>query len=221
MFFHPVFVPGFIDTARRTVFWSDRKIHKQYCKEIDSYVEISEKFCPTCKNINDRKASACEHCGSPFEEKASAPILTTRLEEIPRVPTAGLTGLYMDDSLLPKEGIALFTEGMTQPACLTFEGELVLGRDGVDADGASDENILNLSALGGYLMGISRRHAVIRRTDDGYEIVDLASTNGSWVNGMKLIPNRAYPLANGSKLRFGRMRLLILYREVSESKAAD
>lgn len=33
---------------------------------------------------------------------------------------------------------------------------------------------------------ISRRHAQLRRTDDGWEILDLGSTNGTWVNGWRV-----------------------------------
>ena len=184
-------------------------------------MEINEKFCPSCKHIVDRRAVVCVYCGSRFDGGPSRAVLMTRRTEVLTAPTAELMNLYVDATRLPEQGIAFYAEGMTEPACLDFEGELVLGRDGVDADGASDENLLNLSELGGYLMGISRRHAVIRKTRNGYEITDLASTNGSWLNGMKLTPNRSYPLANGSQLRFGRMRLLVLYQDASRSRAAD
>lgn len=184
-------------------------------------MEINEKFCPTCKNIIDRKAVACVYCGSRIEDNPSRPVVTTKRTHVLKASTSELASLYVDASLLPEEGITLYIEGMTEPACLIFEGELVLGRDGVDADSAPDENLLNLSELGGYLMGISRRHAVIRRAEEGYEITDLASTNGSWLNGMKLTPNRAYPLASGSQLRFGRMRLTVLFRSESRMKADD
>jgi hypothetical protein len=187
----------------------------------DSYVDINEKFCPTCKNLVDRKAVACVYCGSLFDVNPSRSVLMTKKTNVLTAPTAELVNLYVDAALLPEKGIALYTEGVTEPVCLDFEGELVLGRDGVDADGIPEDNLLNLSELGGYLMGISRRHAVIRRTACGYEIIDLASTNGSWLNGIKLTPNRPYPLVNGSQLRFGRMRVLVLYRDASRVRAAD
>lgn len=34
--------------------------------------------------------------------------------------------------------------------------------------------------------GLSRVHATIRRRDNGYEIVDLKSRNGTWVNGERI-----------------------------------
>jgi pSer/pThr/pTyr-binding forkhead associated (FHA) protein len=41
--------------------------------------------------------------------------------------------------------------------------------------------------------------------------IDLAGTNGSWLNDKRLTPNKPYSLANGSQLRFGQMQLLFLY----------
>jgi len=45
---------------------------------------------------------------------------------------------------------------------------------------------------------VSRRHAVIRREDDRFVIVDLESKNGTWVNGQPVGPPR--PLRDGDEL---------------------
>jgi len=50
---------------------------------------------------------------------------------------------------------------------------------------------------------VSRRHAVIERDSDGYSIVDLASSAGTFVNGQKLPPNTPFQLKNGSRVSFG------------------
>lgn len=50
----------------------------------------------------------------------------------------------------------------------------------------------------------SRRHATIRlETDGAVQVEDLASTNGTFVNGAKLEPNQPKPLAAGDKVSFG------------------
>ena len=67
-------------------------------------------------------------------------------------------------------------------------------------------------------MGLSRRHVVIRRTDEGYQLLDLGSVNGTWLEEERLVPHQLYPLPSGSHLRLGRMRLLVLYRPVAETK---
>jgi len=50
---------------------------------------------------------------------------------------------------------------------------------------------------------ISRRHCVIKRDPDGYNIIDLASSAGTFVDGERLPPNTPIRLANACKVSFG------------------
>ena len=184
-------------------------------------MDINEKFCPSCKNKNERTAVICMYCGALLDSHRSSSVLTTKNAKALKVATAKLASLPIDDALMPEDGIAIYAEGMSKPAYLHFERELVLGRKGMDVDGTPNGSMLNLSELGGYQMGISRRHAMIRRTERGYEIIDLASTNGSWLNDERLVPNKSYPLSSGSQLQFGRMSLLILYHAFSKTKTVS
>jgi len=129
--------------------------------------------------------------------------------------SARITDSPIEDSLIPDDGIAIYAAGTMQPVYLCFDKELILGRR---VDGSSDDNVFDLSEIGGYQAGISRRHAMIRRGNDGYEIIDLSSTNGSWLNNERLVPNKSVPLASRSQLRFGQMRLLIVHHSVSKNK---
>ena len=52
-------------------------------------------------------------------------------------------------------------------------------------------------------LSVSRRHAMIRCTLDGYEIEDLGSTNNTAVRGTLLVPGQPVPIADGDELRFG------------------
>jgi pSer/pThr/pTyr-binding forkhead associated (FHA) protein len=47
---------------------------------------------------------------------------------------------------------------------------------------------------------------------NGYQITDLGSTNGTWVNDVRLIPNQPTFLPNAAQVRIGRMELYFLYR---------
>ena len=48
---------------------------------------------------------------------------------------------------------------------------------------------------------VSRRHAVVRRVDDGLAIEDLGSTNGTYVNDRRI--DGIAEIAEGDRIRFG------------------
>jgi uncharacterized membrane protein YdfJ with MMPL/SSD domain len=75
------------------------------------------------------------------------------------------------------------TSGPLAGHSLTLEGELVIGRQGADL--AIDDS------------EVSRRHAVLRPVEGGIEVQDLASTNGTFVNGRR-IEQRTTMTENGT-----------------------
>lgn len=171
------------------------------------------KFCPVCKNNNDLDAIICVHCGASLEAlfSESAPTRTTDVDVtlIRQAPA----WLY-DESAVPAGGIAVYVEGVPKPIFSGSEDELVIGRR---VEGSSD-GLLDLSGLGGYHLGLSRRHVRIQRAGNGYQVIDLSSSNGTWLNDERLTPNQPYPLPSGSQLRLGRMRLFVVFRPILESK---
>lgn len=56
---------------------------------------------------------------------------------------------------------------------------------------------------------ISRAHARLVRRDGGYELMDLNSTNGSYVDARKV--QGAEPVSNGSELKFGDIRFVLRF----------
>ncbi len=53
---------------------------------------------------------------------------------------------------------------------------------------------------------VSRLHCRLTATDDTVEVIDLKSTNGTYVNGKRVTKAR---LAKGDRLRVGRVELTI------------
>ena len=88
-----------------------------------------------------------------------------------------------------------------------MDKELIIGRK----TEAALEIFLDLAGIDAFNLGISRRHAMLRRKESGYEIIDLASTNGTWLNNERLVPNKPYLLTSGSQVSVGRMRFFVLY----------
>ncbi|MDP6446945.1 MAG: FHA domain-containing protein, partial [Pirellulaceae bacterium] len=52
---------------------------------------------------------------------------------------------------------------------------------------------------------VSRRHAQLRRLDEGYEVVDLGSSNGSFVNSNSI---EQHELRSGDRIQLGRTLLI-------------
>lgn len=119
-------------------------------------------------------------------------------------------GSFIDVSLIPEDGVGIYVAGSFKPFYLYIYRELIIGRE----SDAPLEAVLDLSDLDAVNLGVSKRHAMIRRTGSGFEVVDLASRNGTWLNAERLAPNRPYPFASGSQLRIGHMRLLVVYHPV-------
>lgn len=103
--------------------------------------------------------------------------------------------------------------GPTDPHLVVLTGErvgrhvpigarVVLGR-GVDCD-------LQLDAE-----DISRRHAEVKKTATGFEVRDLGSHNGTWVNG---VPVESQAVLPGDRIRLGARTLVLvsLYGDVEE-----
>ena len=178
-------------------------------------MNISERFCPVCKNKNEYDAVVCRFCGARLDKYYEDGAGKTRTTDM-QTPGTGKTGKpLIDEAMIPVGGIAIYIEDIPKHIFSYFGNEFVLVRK---AGGEVPGALLDLSPWGGYHLGLSRRHAMIRRTALGYEVIDLSSTNGTWLNDQKLLPNKPYPLTSGSQLRLGRMRFFILYRSLVETK---
>lgn len=67
---------------------------------------------------------------------------------------------------------------------------------------------------------ISRRHAQITRRGERYQIIDLDSTNGTWMNGARLETNRPIFLKHGDKLNFANI-LHIEFQLITPNRFVD
>jgi pSer/pThr/pTyr-binding forkhead associated (FHA) protein len=56
-------------------------------------------------------------------------------------------------------------------------------------------------------VSVSRRHAEFRRVGTGFEVVDVGSLNGTYVN---LEPVESSALASGDEIQIGKFRLVFL-----------
>jgi len=167
----------------------------------------SEKICPICKTKNMDTALVCSSCGARLEGNATNLVAVTEfVGGLPNLP-ADDAAASIDVALIPEGGVGIHIAGAPKPYYVSVYKELIFGRQ----TDAALEAVLDLSDLDAFNLGISRRHAMLRRADSGFEVLDLSSRNGTWLNGEHLIPNKPYPFASGSQIRLGRMRMVIMY----------
>lgn len=57
---------------------------------------------------------------------------------------------------------------------------------------------------------VSKKHARIERKDGAYVVVDLHSTNATYLNENRLDPDRPYPLAHGDRVKIGEFVLEVI-----------
>jgi pSer/pThr/pTyr-binding forkhead associated (FHA) protein len=107
-----------------------------------------------------------------------------------------------DASALPAISLVVINSG--RRIALDAGEELLVGRKDNQRGIYPD---VDLGLDGGYDAGVSRRHAIIAPHADGYALEDLASANGTFVNGNRLAPQSPTPIRHGDELKFGTLIL--------------
>ena len=150
-------------------------------------------FCSKCGSFNPKGSLFCSKCGSPFREAkdrsdttASLPIIEIETEEEEEVELPEETLEHGKAALVMKKGPDAGTR-------------FILDRD-ITGAGRHPESDIFLDDI-----TVSRRHAEIKRTEDGFEIVDVGSLNGTYVNRERI--DKA-ELKNGDEIQIGKFKLL-------------
>ena len=97
---------------------------------------------------------------------------------------------------LPKVFIpSLYISGLNMPEC---EQYLVNKTRFTIGSGPENDCVINYPSL-----GLSRNHCVIEYSDETYTILDEDSTNGTFVNGKRLLPGVKTQIKGGDQIRLG------------------
>ena len=180
-------------------------------------------FCAACKMRNEARAILCAYCNTPLPLKDDRQ--RTRILRGPQETTGALPDSfdkYLDapplnrerflDFEIPSKGVVLINLEDGQPVAMLDEKAFILGRASADIE--TREPLVDLTSLG-IDYGISRVHALIHKTKDGYQITDLDSSNGTWLENDRLVPQKPYHVDSGDRIRMGRLNMLVFYPRVS------
>ena len=175
-------------------------------------------FCPACKMKNEAGVIFCVYCRTPLGHNNQKTVSLQRVQ--------GVTGTLPEnfdndldvpsyaperfmDFEIPSKGIILINLQNGQPIAMQEGKAFILGRASDNIK--TQEPLVDLTDMGGLDYGISRVHALIRKDGNGYQIIDLNSTNGTWLENQRLTPQTPTPLQSGDRIRLARLYILVFY----------
>jgi hypothetical protein len=163
-------------------------------------------ICANCSHENDANAQLCAYCGMPLQFDRSTPPLSMELRSDPTAREA--EGVQRRT---PPHVIALHVVNATRPILIPYyeSQRIVLGRNMPEGDFFS----VDLSDFRAQALGVSRQHATIYVTEEGCLIEDLSSTNGTWLNELRLVAEQPHSIQSGDLIRLGHLMVFISFRE--------
>ena len=161
--------------------------------------------CPNCQHREMSGAIYCSKCGAQLVEAA---FITHKIH------TAEASEQIINDlekaetprvSLQSRISLHLVENGQILP--LADRTEFTLGRA---AEGQPIVPDVDLSAFDAYANGVSRLHAAIKLVSNRVVIVDLGSSNGTYLNGKRLSPYIESPVTHGDLVHLGKLKIQVL-----------
>jgi len=70
-------------------------------------------------------------------------------------------------------------------------------------------------------LSVSTRHAVLQQRGTSWTVVDYGSTNGTFVKGERLAPQRERELAEGDVIQFGQIAAVYTNRQLPDARMAS
>ena len=147
------------------------------------------QLCEACGHSNDAGSRFCSSCGRPLSQAEE--VNTEVFEAL----VADSEGLNLDN---PLTGAALIVASGHQAGTrYAVTSEVVTVGRHPDSDIFLDD------------ITVSRHHVELTASSAGYDIKDVGSLNGTYLNGQRLEDSEAF-LTNGDELQIGKFKLLYL-----------
>ena len=154
-------------------------------------------FCNQCGHRNPPGSSFCSSCGSALDLQDDRTITLTAVDPLQDAP-GNEDDVVVPVSELPTEGAVLIVRAGAQA------GDRFALTDGVTHLGRHPDSEIMLDDI-----TVSRRHAEVERTEEGWIATDAGSLNGTYVNQERI--DRAV-LHHGDELQIGKFRLVLFER---------
>ena len=160
--------------------------------------------CQNCKSQQPDGSIFCSECGTqlPLINSAQTQKFSPNTDQIQisgpyanQIPKQ--TGTWISLHLLDSGNILAFSEQL----------EFTLGRL---SDNQPIEPDVDLSPFKAFDNGVSRLHAVIKNIEGSAILIDLGSSNGTYVNGIRIMPNVEQRLRHGDIVALGKLKMQVV-----------
>lgn len=167
------------------------------------------QICPNCGRQRPDTDTHCDVCGHILP--LAVPELGTRTIKLDNSiyealePSRRWGTAYFGQ----QNRIELRVRDNGAPLVLPVEERIVIGRFHDEPDVPQPD--VDLGPFGALDRGVSRTHLAVARERDTVSIADLGSSNGTFLNGMRLIAYERRILRDGDEVRLGRLVLRVAF----------
>lgn len=158
---------------------------------------MSYTFCNQCGHRNPPDSNFCSSCGSPLDVLDDRTITLTAVDPLQDAPGP-------DDDLVIPMGELRHDVGVLIVRAGAQAGSRFDLTDDITRLGRHPNSEISLDDI-----TVSRRHAEVQRTAEGYAIADSGSLNGTYVNQERV---ERTTLHHGDEVQIGKFRLVFFER---------
>lgn len=150
----------------------------------------------------------CEECGQSLHgNPVNATLPTRQFEELANELSAKAT--WGTARFSQEAAVVIHIRDASEPIVLAPAKRTLVGRYDTSSSQRPD---VDLTPYGALEKGVSRIHAAIERSEDTLTVVDMGSSNGTLLNGQKLVPDQPRVLRDGDEIRFGKLIAHIYFK---------
>jgi hypothetical protein len=164
-------------------------------------------ICPNCRHNEVPGALFCSECGSQlvFSDSSSTSALPENQLKLDDLPGTAPMQPNMTSTLRARIMIHIIDNGKLIP--VTDKTEFTVGRA---SEGQPITPDVDLGEFSAFDFGVSRLHIVVRLTGDKLTIMDLGSSNGTFINSIRVPVNSEQTVTSGDIISLGKFRIQIL-----------
>jgi pSer/pThr/pTyr-binding forkhead associated (FHA) protein len=155
--------------------------------------------CPNCQVENDATNQFCSKCGMWLQDFET----TQPQEEL----LASISEMLLEQpQKIPSGHVILSITHNGEHMIISADKPILLGRS---AGHVSPEvTLVDFNDYSGYVLGISREHAMITKRTEGYFLADRDSSNGTMLNGQKLAAFEEHQVHSGDNITLGKLTII-------------